>query len=140
MLSLDINHDIGIIIQKQSGEIKQRDLKNAWLTILEMKSFRFHGYDLLSDFRDGKLVSLTDEIKRAREFFTHNRETLNGKKEAIITSDPYTSAMCQLFERYAMECAGMQIRIFSTEKAALKWLINCKYSCHCNIENCRMRV
>jgi len=139
MLSLDIDDDLKLVIHKHIGDVTPTSLANAWLTFMQTRAFKEMGYNLLSDYRDAKFTFILEELVTARGYLKRNRPILQGKKEAIITNEPYTTAVSALFERYAKEDAGLELRIFVTESAALRWIMDCHRSCHCSLNTCQLR-
>jgi len=140
MTKYDINTELKLVIHKYKGDVTQNHLKNAWHTFMHLKSFTSEGYNLISDYSDGKFKLDLHDLDIARPFLKSHRHMLQGKKEAVITKDPFTTAICSLFEQYAYEDAGMVVKVFSTKDAAFRWLMNCKYSCGCNQKNCKILI
>lgn len=138
MTKYDINTELKLVIHKYKGDVTTHHLKNAWHTFMHLKSFTSEGYNLISDYSEGKFRIRLSELNVARAFLKRHRYMLQGKKEAVITKDPYTTAISSLFEQYAHEDAGMIVKVFSTKDAAFKWIMNCKYSCDCCQKNCKI--
>lgn len=136
MVFLDIDNDRKLVIVRHIGEVTISSLTNAWLTFIYTKSFRELGFNLLSDCRGAKFIFRMNELGVARSFMKEYKTILQGKKAAMITDEPYTTAVGTLFERFAYEDARMVLKVFSTEGAALKWVMNCKFICLCSINNC----
>lgn len=47
---------------------------------------------------------------------------VRGKKQALIIDDPYSAAGSMIFESDVYKKVGFNVKIFSTEEAAIKWL------------------
>ncbi|MBU1369084.1 MAG: hypothetical protein KJ578_04020 [Bacteroidetes bacterium] len=138
MTKYDINTELKLVIHKYKGDVTAHHLKNAWLTFMHLKSFTVEGYNLISDYSEGKFRMHLNELNVARAFLKGHRYMLQGKKEAIISKDPYTTAIGSLFEQYALEDAGMIVKVFNTKDAAFRWIMHCKYSCGCYQKNCKI--
>lgn len=138
MTKYDINQELKLVIHKYRGDVTPNHLKNAWHTFLHLKSFTSDGYNLLSDYSEAKFNLELHELDVARPFLKRHRYFLQGKKEAVVTNDPVTTAICSLFEQHAYEDAGMLVRVFTTKEAAFKWIMNCKYDCKCYQNNCKI--
>ena len=48
---------------------------------------------------------------------------VRGKKQALIVDEPYSVAASMLFESEVNIKVGFKVQVFSTEAAALRWLV-----------------
>jgi hypothetical protein len=139
MLSLDLDDERKLVIIKHIGDVTFASLAHGWLTLLHTKAFKDKGYNLLSDYRGAKFTFKLNELIVARKFMKDFKTVLKGKKVAVITDEPYITAISTLFEIYAYEDAELILKIFATEKAALKWVMDCHYRCNCKQNACVLR-
>jgi hypothetical protein len=136
MLSLDIIDELDIVVHRYKDIVTARKLGGAWNALMKLEAFTEKGYDLISNYGKAKFDFRLEDLEVAKKFLRKYRMKLSGKKEAIITDNPYTTALCMLFKQHAQNEAGLQVRIFSTEQAAIKWIIQCAKPCYCSIEKC----
>jgi hypothetical protein len=120
--SININHDLRIIIYRHSGSILEEDIGSAWDEFMNMVEFTSLGYNLLSDYRNGQFEISIDRIQAITEILSKLKPILKGKKQALIVDDPYSVAGSMLFEANVYKEVGFIVKPFSTEAAALKWL------------------
>lgn len=137
MLSLDIIDNLGVVVHQYKGTVTPKELGNAWNTFMHLKVFRENKYDLISNYGNARFDFKIEDLEIAKKFLRKHRQTLIGKREAIVTNDPYTVALCVLFKHHAEREAGLTVNIFSSEEGALKWLLNRNLPCYCKIKQCQ---
>ncbi len=120
--SISIDHDNRIIRYKHSGSISKQDIGEAWTEFLGMEEFTHKKYNLLSDYSDGKFEISISELDEIIDFLSDLKNIINGKKQAFIVNDPYSTAASLLFEADVIQKVGFIVKPFSTEAAALRWL------------------
>jgi hypothetical protein len=120
---IKIDHKLKIIRYRHSGIIHDVDIEQAWGEFLNIKEFTQDKYNLLSDYRNGKIEIPRSSLPDIIAFMQAIREIVNGKKQSIIVSDPYSTAASILFENAAYKNVGFIIKVFSTEEAAINWLV-----------------
>lgn len=120
--SISIDHELRIIRYRHSGIIHAEDIEEAWGEFINMPDFTQNKYELLSDYRDGKfkipLSHLSEMIKFMRKIEAH----VKGRKQALIVDSPYSVAGSIIFKNKVYKEIGFDVKVFSTEAAALKWL------------------
>lgn len=121
--SIKIDHDLRIIRYKHAGLIKKEEIEAAWGEFLQMKEFTHFRYNLLSDYRDGKFDIDLGEIPYIIEFMRAIENIVRGKRQALIIDDAYSTAGSKLFEIEVYSKVGFIVQLFSTEEAAVNWLI-----------------
>lgn len=120
---ISIDHKLKIIRYKHSGIIHAPDIELAWKEFLNIKEFTQDKYNLLSDYRDGKIDIPVTSLPDIITFMLAIEDIVKGKKQSIIVSDPYSTAASILFENEVYKKTGFLIKVFSTEEAATKWLL-----------------
>ncbi len=116
------NHESRLIIYHHSGKIPEEELDAAWSQLMTMEEFTTQKYDLLSDYSASSFSFSMEKAYEILEFFKQIKPVIDGKKQAIVVSDPIATAGSQLLEINAMQVSGFKIRVFSTVKAAMAWL------------------
>lgn len=120
--SISIEHELRIIRYTHAGIIKAGDIGEAWEDFLTMKEFTLLKYNLLSDYRNGKLQIGRDFLPELMEFMRSIENIVKGKKQALIVDEPYSVAASMLFKEEVQKEIGFNVKVFSTESAALHWL------------------
>ena len=120
---IDIDKKLKIIRYTHSGDILDEEIASAWANFLKMPEFTHQKYNLLSDYRGGKLLIPVDSISEIIDFMKQIEGIVRGKKQALIVDDPYSAAGSMLFESEVYAKVGFKVKVFSTEKAALQWLL-----------------
>jgi hypothetical protein len=64
------------------------------------------------------LSHLSEMIKFMRKIGAH----VKGRKQALIVDSPYSVAGSIVFKNKVYKEIGFDVKVFSTEPAALKWL------------------
>lgn len=121
--SISPDSDLKIIRYKHTGKLKQEDIGKAWEEFLQMDEFVHQGYHLFSDYRDAIFDMDMEEVYQIVDKLKAMGQVLDGKKQSIIVTDPYSTAGSILFEEIVKSKINFKIKIFSTENAALKWLL-----------------
>jgi SpoIIAA-like len=120
---ITIDYKSKIIRYKHSGIINASDIEQAWRELLNIKEFTQDKYNLLSDYRDGKIEIPVTSLPDIITFMQAIKEIVKGKKQSIIVSDPASTAASILFENGVYKKVGFLVKVFSTEEAAIKWLV-----------------
>jgi hypothetical protein len=120
--SIEIDHEWRIIRYKHSGIIHAEEIEEAWGEFLKIKDFTQNGYNLLSDYRDGKFKIPISHLSKMIEFMREIEGVVKGRKQALIVSHPYSVAGSIIFRDRVYKEIGFKVKLFSTEPAALKWL------------------
>lgn len=121
--SIAIDHHFKIIRYKHTGSIKKEDLDAAWSELIQIKEFTQLDYNLLSDYRESKFDIPLTSIDAILEDMKPMKPFLEGKKQSFIIDDPMSMAIAMLFMKDAFNKIGFKIESFSTEKAAVAWLL-----------------
>jgi len=122
--SINIDHIKKIIRLKHSGCINDYDIMEAWKEFLEMKEFKVDGYSVLSDYRNGKFNIKAERLLNLVDFFQHCGREFKGNRQCMLVDDPYTTAISLLFKNQLTKKAGFIIDVFSTETAAVDYLVH----------------
>ena len=120
--SIEIDHKLRLIRYKHPGKIRSEDIQDAWFEFLKMPEFTQNKYRLLSDYRGGKFQIQLNQLAEIIEFMRSIEDIVREKKQAIISDDPYSVAGSTLFKKRVYKETGFDIKVFTTETAALKWL------------------
>jgi hypothetical protein len=81
-------------------------------------------YNLLSDYKACKFEIKLSQLSGIIEFLRAIENIVKGKKQALIVDNPYSVATSILFKNKVYKEIGFNVKVFSTEPAALKWLID----------------
>ncbi|MBK7212012.1 MAG: STAS/SEC14 domain-containing protein [Bacteroidales bacterium] len=116
----DINK---IIIYKHYGILSIDQIGEAWQSLLKTEQFLHHGYNLLSDYTEADFGFSVNSTEKAWSFFHSIQHILDGKKEAVVTSTPLTTAISVLFEHETLKELNFEVKTFSTKEVAIDWLL-----------------
>ena len=111
-----------IIKYKLSGVLDESNMGTAWKEIIKMKEFYESGYNILSDYRDAVFKFSINETNFLDEFIFNIRRLLKGKKSAVIVNVPIYTAISVLIKEKFINVPDFDVKIFSTEEAAIDWL------------------
>lgn len=120
--SIKVDHELKIIRYKHSGKLSFTDIGEAWGEFLSLKEFTEGKYNLLSDYREAIFDMKVEQIDDIIEFMRGIKQIVRGKKQSIIIHDPYSTAGSIIFSNKVYQEIGFEIKIFSTEPAAIGWL------------------
>jgi hypothetical protein len=122
MYKIETDYKLNIIRYSHSGNIPLKEIGDVWKELLNMNEFVNLKYNLLSDYRNANFEFSVSNSDVIMDFFQTIKHILNGKKEAVITDKPLTTAVSIMFEKKTLSELGFDVRVFSTENAALAWL------------------
>jgi hypothetical protein len=114
--SINTDHQNRVIHYKHTGLIAKDDIGMAWQEFLQMKEFTDLKYDLLSDYSDAKFNMNVRDIDEITGFLARLKPILDGKKQALIMTEPMTIALSLLFEGDVNEQVGFIVKVFSEKK------------------------
>ncbi|MEE4116677.1 MAG: hypothetical protein V2I37_10935 [Marinilabiliaceae bacterium] len=120
--SISIDHEHKLIRYRHRGLIFAGDIEKAWFDFLAYKEFTELGYNLFSDYRNGKFEIPLDFLPEIIVFMKKIESVVRGKKQALLVDEPYSVAASMLFENEVNKEVGFNVQVFSTEIAALEWL------------------
>jgi len=121
--SITINHQLKIIHYKHNGIIERNTIGEAWKELLSINEFTELKYNLLSDYRNGTFNFKANEINVIESFLHSIKDILSGKKNSVIVSNPNDTLVSLLFENKKSKEINFIVKTFSTESAALAFLI-----------------
>jgi hypothetical protein len=104
------------------GTIERDEIGEAWLELLKMEVFTKLKYNLLSDYRGGTFLFNASELDAIDSFLDSIKSILKGKKNAVIVDNPSDAAISFLFEHQKNKEIDFQVKTFSTESAAFRYL------------------
>jgi hypothetical protein len=120
--SITIDNNLKIIKYKHNGTIKAVEIGAVWDKLLAMKEFTELKYNLFSDYRNAKFDIDTDFLPELMEFMFNIKDIVKGKKQCLIVDEPFTTAASFLFKNEVNEKVGFNVKVFSTEAVAMRWL------------------
>lgn len=121
--SIKVDHKLKIIRYKHVGNLSFEDIGSAWKEFLSLKEFTKSNYNLLSDYSEAVFDMDLDQVDHIINYLVGIKEIIRNKKQSIIINHPYSTAGTVLFKEVAIKETGFLVEIFSTEKAALEWLL-----------------
>lgn len=122
--SITIDDKLKIIKYKHRGTLKAEEIGEVWDKFLGMKEFTELKYNLFSDYRKAKFDIGIEFLPVLMEFMLKIKDIVKDKKQCLIVDEPTTTAASILFENEVNEKVGFKVKVFSTETAAMHWLIN----------------
>ncbi|MDD2196295.1 MAG: hypothetical protein PHE03_08510 [Bacteroidales bacterium] len=120
--SITIEHELRIIRYTHSGLIKAADIGEVWQQLLAMKEFTQLNYNLFSDYRNGDFQISHIFLPYLIEFMRTIESIVKGKKQALVLNSPRNVAISMLFEDEVNKEIGFNVKVFTTEASALRWL------------------
>ncbi|MCL3781936.1 hypothetical protein EMN47_16240 [Prolixibacteraceae bacterium JC049] len=120
--TLELNHHKKFIAYKHCGNITRDDIGEAWEEMLKMPEFTQEKYNLFSDYSEGVFIGTPKDVKLVSDILFELKDMLKGKKQALILSEPMSTALSILFEGEINERIGFIVKVFSTKEAAQEWL------------------
>lgn len=120
--SITIEHELRIIRYTHSGLIKAADIGEVWQQLLAMKEFTQLNYNLFSDYRNGDFQIPHIFLPYLIEFMRTIESIVKGKKQALVLNSPRNVAISMLFEDEVNKEIGFNVKVFTTEASALRWL------------------
>lgn len=120
--SLDVSNRI--IVYRHKGLLQIDEIGRAWKNLIDIKEFHSSDFNLLSDYSEAEFAFDSGSTEIAWEFLYSIRHILENKKEAVITSTPLSTAYSMMFEKESAKRLNFMVKTFSTEEAAIRWLIS----------------
>lgn len=115
--------ELKIIKHKITGVLDKTNLGDAWKKIVTLKEFYKDGYNILSDYRDSIFKFSLEETTILDNLIEEHKTLLDGKKGAVIVNVPIYTAISVMIKEKFNKVPNYQAKIFSTEEAAIKWLL-----------------
>ncbi|HPE56463.1 MAG TPA: hypothetical protein P5514_01325 [Bacteroidales bacterium] len=120
--SIQIDHNNKLIHYRHSGNITAIDIGVAWQEFLLLDEFTQKKYNLFSDYREARFLMHDKDISAICDFLLNLKDILYQKKQAIVISEPLSTAISILFTGEVIDRVGFDVKVFSTECAAFGWL------------------
>jgi hypothetical protein len=119
---ITVDHKEKIIRYTDSGIITVDVIGKAWEDLLTLNEFTHLKYNLFTDYRGGKSKIAVQEVDFICDQLAILKDMLKDKKQALIVDEPMGVAISMIFEGEIIKRIGFNVKVFSTEAAALKWL------------------
>lgn len=119
---IQIEHDNKIIYYRHSGEITANDIGMAWQELMRLEDFTKKKYNLLSDYREARFLISDNDVSAICDFLYNLKDILNNKKQALVITEPLSTAISILFTGEVNDRVGFDVKVFSTIKAASNWV------------------
>jgi hypothetical protein len=81
--SIEVLHDQKIIVYEHEGKIRRDEIGDVWRELLKMKEFTSEGYNLLSDYSNGKFDFSIGEMALIDDFLKSLKHILFGKVRGL---------------------------------------------------------
>ncbi len=120
--TLTLDHSAKLVRYRHEGVIQRTELDAAWTDLMAMEEFTQRQYNLLSDYRNSTFDIPLRYAYDIAAFMSGVRPILDGKRQAIIVDNAFSSAASTLLAGLARINAGFIIKVFSTPDAAERWL------------------
>jgi len=111
--------DQGLIIECFYGETGINDIIALKEIVKKDKDFDFK-YNIIDDYRDTNIHVSHEEIYQFKEWMQHNFSS--SRKSSVLTETPNQVSAIMLFDRMQNNELPMNIKLFSTSEAALRWV------------------
>jgi hypothetical protein len=121
--SIELDHELKIIRYTGSGILTLETIGKAWEDLLKLNEFTQIKYNLFTDYRGAKSKIKVQEVDLICEHLANLKDILKDKKQALLVNEPVGVAVSMIFEREIIRKIGFNVRVFSTEPAAVNWLI-----------------
>lgn len=121
--SIKIDQINKIIKYRHTGIIKKEDIGDVWEEFLKLEEFTKLGYNLLSDYRNSSFNISIEDVEIVSDAVISFKSFIEGKKQSLILDDGFSTALSVLFVDKVYEKTGFRVKVFSTEEAALRWLL-----------------
>ena len=121
--SVKINHANKLIHYQHRGQISRQEIGEVWDEFLTLEEFKINKYNIVSDYRNSTFIATHNDIEIICDILSSLEYILKGKKQALILDSPMNTALSVLFEGEANKRVGFIVKIFSTEEAALNWIL-----------------
>lgn len=120
--SIKVDSTYKLIRYNHSGVISKEDIGVAWQELLKLKEFTQLKYNLLTDYRGSTCKIEVEEVELICDFLLTLKYILKDKKQALIIDEPMGVAISTLFEGEVNKKIGFNVRVFSSQEAAINWL------------------
>lgn len=120
--TIQIDHDRKLIRYKHKGDIRKEAIGMAWQEFLRMEEFTQKGYHLLSDYTKAKFIMTDNDVSEITMFLAQLSLILKEKKQALVLSEPMSTALSMLFAGEVVKKVGFIVEVFSTLDGALCWI------------------
>lgn len=122
MYDIEVDKGYKFIKQTYYGDIHSNEIGTAWKEILKIPEFSNGDYNLFSDYRKSTYLFDLDDLDVIWKFFYSIKDIVKGKKEAVLNIIPQNVAISMIFEYQIYQEIGFNVKVFSTEEAALRWI------------------
>ncbi len=120
--TLTCDHAHRYILYTHSGSLNADSIGLTWVELLNMPEFVENRYNLLTDYSGAVYGGVIEDLERISEHLSQYKSILQGKKQAIIFNDPYSTALTVLFNSIVEKNIGFIVEVFSTREHAIDWL------------------
>ena len=121
--SLTIHHDKKYIHYTHDGVIERKEIGEVWSQLLKTAEFTEKKYNLLSDYRGATFNFSVSDLDVIENFLESLKNILTGKKNAVIVEAPHETVISILFENKMSRKINFHVKTFSTEEAAIYYLL-----------------
>ena len=122
--SIELDHEQQIVRYRHWGDVHAEEIEAAWAEFMKLPEFTREGYNLLSDYSEGKFNIPMSHMPVIIEFLRDKAAVVKGKKQALVVSDSYAVAGSFLLQNKVVKAIGFRIGVYSTPEAALDWLMS----------------
>ncbi|MDD2387464.1 MAG: STAS/SEC14 domain-containing protein [Bacteroidales bacterium] len=120
---ISVDYDLHIVRYKHDGLITADDIGQAWQELLLIPEFSHNKYNLLSDYRNSKFDMSIEEMGGIIQYLRNLDNVLRGKKQSLLVENPNSTALSLLFENTVNAQMGFLVKVFTSEQAAINWLL-----------------
>lgn len=120
--NIEVNYLGKFIRYKHVGTIKRSEIGAVWDQLLQTPEFTDQGFNLLSDYSEGKFDFTIEDLDPIDEFLSAIKHILKGKKNAVVVNNPNDTIISLMFESKTARDIGFRVKVFSTLEAAYRFL------------------
>ena len=122
MLKYSFNDELNILNVKVTDYVNVSDIINHYKYLFENNSFP-EKLNVLIDSGNAVFEVKPDEIKKVLKPLLKSINKYDHLHEAILVNNPYKTAIASLFKKKYINFKNYKFNVFSTEEAALNWLL-----------------
>ena len=122
MIEISYNKKLDIFHEHFVGSVTINDLVDYYISVGENNQLP-RKLKLIVDYTEAEFIFDIDDLDELADTVKQNIINYDYVKAAILHSKPYEQAISMMFESLVKEIPNFHTEIFTTKKAATKWLL-----------------